>query len=126
MNRFRNMLCMLSCLAAGAAHGFTPEPVLDDPAQERVAQAVFHALRCVVCDGQSLAESDATLATQMRSEIRRMAKDGQNATEISQFFQERYGDVILMSPPLQPTTYLLWAAPLLFLLIGIALLRRKI
>ncbi|MFZ4125854.1 MAG: cytochrome c-type biogenesis protein [Rickettsiales bacterium] len=119
-------LCSIMVFAfATWAHAFTPEPALSDAAQEAIAQRSFHQLRCVVCEGQSLAESDATLAIQMRSEIREMAKDGKSESEILAYFQQHYGDSILMTPPLNTYTYLLWSAPLLFLLVGFALLRRK-
>ncbi|MBN8543431.1 MAG: cytochrome c-type biogenesis protein CcmH [Alphaproteobacteria bacterium] len=116
---------MLALMLACSAHAFTPEPALSDATQEAIAQRSFHQLRCVVCDGQSLAESDATLAIQMRSEIRAMAKDGQAEKVILAYFKQRYGDSILMTPPLNPHTYALWGAPLLLLLVGLALLWRK-
>jgi cytochrome c-type biogenesis protein CcmH len=112
-------------LFAASALAFTPEPPLPNAQDEELAQSLFHELRCVVCEGQSLAESDATLARQMRSEIRRMVREGQSKPQIIGFFQQRYGDVILMSPPLTAHTYLLWATPLLLLAIGTILLWRR-
>lgn len=123
MNKFLAFFAAL--IVTCSASAFTPEPALQNTAQEAVAQHSFRQLRCVVCDGQSLAESDATLAVQMRSEIRSMAKKGQSETDILRYFQQRYGDSILMSPPLNTHTYLLWGAPLLLLLAGITLLGRK-
>jgi cytochrome c-type biogenesis protein CcmH len=115
---------LAGCLSF-AAQAFTPEPAMKTAPQEATAQQLFHALRCVVCEGQSLAESDATLARQMRSEVRRMVRDGKSEADILFFFQARYGDTILMSPPVERHTYLLWSAPLLFLLIGVVLLLRR-
>lgn len=108
-----------------AAQAFTPEPALKDAREEASAQTLFHELRCVVCDGQSLAESDATLARQMRSEIRRRVREGQSEKQIRLFFLERYGDTILMSPPLKPHTYPLWCAPLILLLMGALIVWRR-
>ena len=117
-------IACIACLFAFASQAFTPESPLQNPAQETDAQQLFHRLRCVVCEGQSLAESDATLARQMRTEIRRMLHEEKSPEEIVHFFQSRYGDTVLMSPPLAPRTYLLWAAPLVLLVIGVALLVR--
>jgi cytochrome c-type biogenesis protein CcmH len=116
---------MVALWFAGATHAFTPEHPLENPAQEAAAQSLFHALRCVVCEGQSLAESDATLARQMRSEIRRMLDRGQTESEVKTFFQTRYGDAVLMSPPLTSNTYILWGAPLILLAAGITLMLRR-
>lgn len=123
--RHKIITALFVSLVAFAAHSFTPEPPLADPAREVVAQSLFHELRCVVCEGQSLAESDATLAQQMRSEIRRMLSEGQSKNDITAFFVERYGDVILMRPPLATHTLVLWAAPLLLLGCGALFLWRR-
>ncbi len=94
------------------------EKPLADSAREAVAQELFHALKCVVCEGQSLADSDAQLAIQMRAKIREMLGDGKSEKEVLHFFRESYGERILMQPPLSPNTLLLWLAPALLLLIG--------
>lgn len=96
----------------------TIEQPLADAAREAQAQELFHALKCVVCEGQSLAESDATLAVQMRGHIRDMLREGESKQAVLDYFRSRYGDRIVMSPPLSGRTALLWAAPLLFLVIG--------
>lgn len=101
-------------------HAFaaTIEQPLPNPAQEAQARTLFHALKCVVCEGQSLAESDAALAAQMRARIRAMVAEGKSEAEILAFFRASYGDRILLTPPLQADTYLLWLAPLFLLTIG--------
>ena len=101
-----------------AAQALTLDQPLANPAQEAQAQQLFHALRCVVCEGQSLAESDAMLAVQMRARARQMLREGETQARILTYFRERYGDRIVMTPPLAPRTGLLWAAPLLLLLLG--------
>lgn len=111
-------------LFALAAQAVTIEPKLNDPAQEAVARQVIAQLNCVVCEGQALAESDATFAREMRAEIRRMAAEGQSETAILDYFRTRYGARILLTPPMQPSTLLLWLGPVLFVLAGALLLRR--
>ncbi len=107
-----------------AAHAVTIETPLPDASQERTARALFTELRCVVCEGQSVADSDAVLAAQMRAQVREQVAAGKSRAEILAFFRERYGEHILMTPPLNPSTILLWFAPLILILFGIVALRR--
>ena len=109
---------------AGASFAANIEQPLPDAAQEQTARAIFHELKCVVCEGQSLADSDATLAGQMRDHVRRLVRDGKTEPQILAEFQNAYGDKILLTPPVEPTTYLLWFAPLLLLALGAILVRR--
>jgi cytochrome c-type biogenesis protein CcmH len=102
----------------------TVEQPIKDPAQERIAQAVFHALKCVVCEGQALSESDAPLAHQMREEIRRMVAQGKSKAEVLDYFTARYGQEVLLSPPLSTSTVLLWLAPLVLVGFGAWITRR--
>ena len=99
----------------GSAHAASIDQPLMDTAQEKTAHAVFRELRCVVCAGQSLAESDATLAIQMRAHVRELLAQGKTEDEILAHFRARYGDQILLTPPLEEKTALLWLAPLLLL-----------
>lgn len=117
---------LIACLILMAfhAHAVTIEQPLDDPRLEQRARAVFSELKCVVCEGQALAESDAPLARDMRGHIRTMIADGKSDTEIFAFFVTRYGKQVLLNPPLETATILLWTAPLLLLLIGVLLLKR--
>lgn len=87
------------------------------------ADALYHQLRCVVCAGQSLAESNADMAVQMRHLVRKQLKNGMSDAEILQFFATRYGDEILTIPPVNAFTQLLWCAPVLFLLGGLLIWR---
>lgn len=100
------------------------EHMLPDMAQEQTARRIFRELRCVVCEGQSIAESNATLAAQMRIHVRTLVAQGKSQAEILAFFRDAYGDSILLTPPLRPSTWLLWLAPLLLLAVGGPLLRR--
>src|SRR5210317_606057 len=83
-------------------------------------------LRCLVCQNQNLADSDAPLAHDLRAEIHEMLVAGKTDDEIKQFMVERYGDFVLYRPPVQQNTYLLWLAPAVLLLIGALVLRSSI
>jgi cytochrome c-type biogenesis protein CcmH len=115
----RNNLTLIICMLwMGLAHAASIEQPLPNAAQEQTARAIFHELRCVVCEGQSVADSDAVLAVQMRDHVRRLIAEGKSESEVLAEFRTSYGDKILMTPPLEPTTLLLWLAPLLLLAIG--------
>ena len=85
---------------------------------EARAKAVGHALRCVVCQNQSIEESDATLAEDMRRLVRSRMKNGDSDAEVIAFMRDRYGDYVLLKPPVQSNTYILWFAPFALVLIG--------
>lgn len=114
----------VSALLALPAHALVLEPTLADPAREATAQALFSDMKCVVCEGQSLADSDAAFAVQMRAHIRRMLDDGATAADVRRYFTERYGEQILLTPPLHGHTLLLWAGPAMLVLLGFAVLWR--
>lgn len=97
---------------------------LKDPAAEARTQELFKQLRCMVCEGQSLADSNAMLAQDMRHLVREQVAQGQGNQEILQFFASRYGEDILLDPPMAPHTALLWAGPVLVLVGGLLILRR--
>lgn len=112
------LLLLCSLLCASPALAITVEQPLKNPQQEATAQAVFHALKCVVCEGQPLSESDAELAMDMRRAVREMVAEGKSEQYIIAFFVKRYGDAILLKPPATGDTLPLWVLPMLFLLIG--------
>ena len=85
------------------------------------AKALYKELRCVVCAGQSIAESNAELAQDMRAQVNRLLEAGQSDGEIRSWFVKRYGDAVLMNPPLKPLTYALWYGPVLIFLIGLGI-----
>lgn len=100
------------------------EPPLSDPAQDARYRALIKEVRCLVCQNQAISDSNAPLARDLRREIRQKIEAGAGNPEIITFLTDRYGDFVLYRPPFKPTTYLLWAAPALFLLIaGFALVR---
>jgi len=97
------------------------QPDLD----QRVA-AIAAELRCLVCQNQSIAESNADLAVDLRRQIREQLKEGRSERDVLDFMVQRYGDFVLYRPPLKASTLLLWGGPFLLLVLGIFLLARKI
>ena len=91
---------------------------LDDPRMEAEARDLMHELRCLVCQGQSIADSDAPLAGDMRSQVREKLLAGETPAQIKQWLVDRYGNWVTYEPPLGPDTLLLYLAPLLALLGG--------
>jgi cytochrome c-type biogenesis protein CcmH len=98
----------------------------DDPAQQQRYERMIRELRCLVCQNQSIADSNATLASDLRREVRDMIEAGRSDTEIRTFMTERYGDFVLYDPPVAPRTWLLWLAPALLLLGGIGVAGRVV
>ena len=91
---------------------------LADPVLEARAKAMQRELRCVVCQGQSIDESNAPLAADMRRLIREQIQDGKSDEEIKDFLVARYGTFVLMNPPVSGDTYVLWFGPVILVLIG--------
>lgn len=99
---------------------------LPDPKQEAQAEALMEQLRCLVCQGQSIADSDAELAGDMRDLVRRRIAAGQKPAEIRAWLIQRYGTWISYRPTDEPAAWPLWLAPLALLLIGAWMIRRRI
>ena len=102
----------------------SPEEQLADPVLEERARDLSKNLRCLVCQNQSIDDSDAELAVDLRGQVRQLIKQGQTDTEILNILRDRYGDYILLKPPVSSSTYLLWLAPLLIILGGLLLVWR--
>jgi|TARA_Y100000296_G_scaffold9074_1_gene10625 cytochrome c-type biogenesis protein CcmH len=99
-----------------------PEEFLQNPKQELKARNISKNVRCLVCQNQSIDESAAPLAKDLRILIRKKVKEGHTENEIYKFLTDRYGDFILLKPPLKRTTFVLWFLPFVFLAIGIFIL----
>jgi len=99
---------------------------LPDPKQEAEAKALMEQLRCLVCQGQSIADSDAELAGDMRHMVRSRIAAGQSPAEVRRWLIERYGNWVSYKPPLEPATWPLWLAPLVLLGIGAWLARARL
>jgi cytochrome c-type biogenesis protein CcmH len=99
---------------------------LPDPKQEAQAEALMEQLRCLVCQGQSIADSDAELAGDMRDLVRRRIAAGDKPSAIREWLIQRYGTWISYKPTTEPAAWPLWLAPLALLFIGALLIRRRI
>ena len=98
---------------------------LPDARQEAAAKALMEELRCLVCQGQSIADSDAELAGDMRAMVRQRIAAGENPEAVRSWLVSRYGEWVSYRPPVEPMTWPLWAAPLLLLGVGAFLLRHR-
>ena len=121
---------LLVSATAMADSSLPPDPLsytqLPAPRAEATASALMREIRCVVCQGQSVADSDAELAGDMRALIRRRIAAGETPDDVRMWLVARYGAWISYAPPLAPDTWLLWAAPALFLILGLAIVRRRL
>ncbi len=121
----RNATIAATCLAmlagAAAVRAAPAIDVADDPALEARVQRLSAELRCLVCQNQSLADSHADLALDLKAQVREQLRSGRSDGEVVQYMTDRYGDFILYRPPLRPTTLVLWAGPALMLLAAVAL-----
>jgi len=114
--------CWLGCLFSLAAMAKEAPPAAADPVTEAKMLRIAAELRCLVCQNQTIAESDAGLAVDLRDQVRAMLKKGQSEREILQYMTDRYGDFVLYRPPVKPTTLLLWFGPAVLLVGGLAVL----
>jgi len=105
-------------LVSDVVHAAPVADTFPDPAMEARARNLQRQLRCLVCQGESIDESGAFLAADLRHLVRQQLAAGRSDRQIKDFLVARYGDFILMEPPLKPYTWLLWLAP--FLVLGIA------
>jgi cytochrome c-type biogenesis protein CcmH len=112
------VLTCLLWLAPLAARAVQPDEILPDPRLEARARALSAQLRCMVCQNESIDESHADLARDLRVLVRERLQAGDSDDQIRAFLVRRYGDFILLKPPFNPETWLLWGAPFLILLTG--------
>jgi cytochrome c-type biogenesis protein CcmH len=109
---------VLVSVMLGSAWAIDSEPAFEDPAQQARYERLNRELRCLVCQNQTIADSTAPLAADLRREVREMMAAGRSDAEIRQFMIERYGDFVLYRPRMSAENFLLWAAPVLLLAIG--------
>ena len=102
-----------------SCYAVEPNEILKNPKQEERARKISKNIRCMVCQNQSIDESNAPLAKDLRILIRDQIKNEKKDDEIYKFLTDRYGDFILLKPPLKASTLFLWFGPIIFLLIGI-------
>ncbi len=120
------LVAALFALVPLAASAKTAMPLAADPVLEERMMTLAAGLRCLVCQNQSLAESNADLAVDLRNEIREQMRRGTSDQKIIEYLVARYGDFVLYRPPLKASTLLLWSGPAIMLLFGIGLLTRTL
>jgi cytochrome c-type biogenesis protein CcmH len=123
-------LLLLGLIAAGPAFAVNPDERLSDPALEARARALSQQLRCLVCQSESIDDSNADLAHDLRVLVRDRLKAGDSDADVLAYLRARYGDYVLLDPPVERATWLLWFGPGAVLLVvltgvGIAARRRK-
>lgn len=111
MRKFFLVLIVWIALAPPAAVAVEPGERLDDPVLEARARDISKGLRCLVCQNQSIDDSDAGLARDLRVLVRERLSGGETNDQVIAYVTARYGDYVLLEPPLKPTTYLLWFGP---------------
>ncbi|SCW82428.1 cytochrome c-type biogenesis protein CcmH [Sphingobium faniae] len=123
-------LLMLASAPVLAQSALPPAPYadrqIDDPALEKKARALMETIRCLTCQSQSIADSNASMAGDMRSEIRQRIMAGEQPEHIRAWLIERYGDWVSYEPTAAPILWPLWGAPVVLLLLGLLLLRGRI
>lgn len=123
------LLFLLLCVPAHAQDSLPPAPYayrqLDDPAQEAKAQALMETLRCLKCQSQSIADSDAPMAGDMRSQVRQRIAAGEEPEAIRGWLVERYGDYVSYAPRVTSLTWPLFVLPLFLLVVAALILRRR-
>jgi cytochrome c-type biogenesis protein CcmH len=119
-------MCVVSCALAAPAMCVTPGEMLKDPALEARAREVSQLLRCVVCQNQSIDDSNAPLAQDLRMLVRARLTAGDTNSQAIDFLVARYGNFVLLKPPLQTNTLLLWFGPALMLAAAAYVLRQTL
>ena len=115
----RFLLVVLALLGATPLHAVQVDEILPDPALEARARAISHDLRCMVCQNQSIDDSEAPLARDLRLLVRERLKAGDSDTQVVDFMVARYGEFVLLKPRMSWHTAILWGAPLTILIIGL-------
>ena len=116
-------ICLMQFFSVNS-YGVDPDEILQDHKQELRARNISKNIRCMVCQNQSIDESNASLAKDLRILIRNKIKEGNNNEEIYKFLTDRYGDFILLKPPLKLITLLLWLLPFVLFICGVFVIFR--
>lgn len=122
----RLLALLLLAIATAAAPAKEAAPAAQDPVLEKRVMTLAEELRCLVCQNQTLADSNAPLAEDLRNQIRERMREGNSDAQVVEYLVARYGDFVLYRPPLKATTVLLWFGPLLLLAAGFAVLLRRL
>jgi cytochrome c-type biogenesis protein CcmH len=120
------LLALALAVAGASAQAGTAEPVVADPALEARVLKLSEVLRCLVCQNQSIAESNADLALDLRNQVREQLAAGKSEDDVVDYMVARYGDFVLYEPPMRLSTVLLWAGPAALALLGVGFLMRRL
>lgn len=119
-------LLLLFVFMLPQAHAGEAVPTSDDPVLEKRVMALSEKLRCLVCQNQTIADSHAELAIDLRNQVREQLRQGKSEQEVLDYMVQRYGDFVLFQPQVKSTTWLLWFGPFLLLAVGLAVLIVKL
>tara|TARA_Y100001970_G_scaffold290854_1_gene425991 strand:+ start:5194 stop:5592 length:399 start_codon:yes stop_codon:yes gene_type:complete len=111
-------LLFVSIILVDSSFSIDQELAFEDPILQSTYQELVNEIRCLVCQNQTIADSTAPLANDLKREIRSMIEQGSTKNDVIIFLTDRYGDFVLYNPPLQTNTLVLWASPIIFLLFG--------
>ena len=128
MSRLRLALTAVAAVLCMAASAADPESRLKDPAQEARARSLFRQIRCLVCQNESIDDSDADLADDLRKLVRTQISQGRTDAEVRKYLTDRYGDFVLLKPRFSAGNAILWIGPFAVVLIGMAgviMIRRR-
>jgi cytochrome c-type biogenesis protein CcmH len=127
-NTVRRASILLAVILAFAQPCLADEAVdtAPDPQLEQRVQRIAAELRCLVCQNQTIADSNASLAVDLRNQVREQLRAGRSEAQISTYMTERYGDFVLYRPPLKATTVVLWAGPFTAMVIAVLMLARRL
>jgi cytochrome c-type biogenesis protein CcmH len=120
--KLRGVMVLLLLVFASAVIAKEAAPLAADPQLEKRVNKITAELRCLVCQNQTIADSHAGLAIDLKNQVRDMVRSGQTQDQIVDYMVQRYGDFVLYRPPVKKTTYLLWTGPFLLLAIGLTVL----
>ena len=115
-----------SPMNAGSSPSPTAPPIDSDPILEKKVLELSNELRCLVCQNQTIADSNADLAVDLKNQVRKQLSEGRSKEEILKYMTERYGDFVLYKPPFNAATIMLWVGPFLLMLLGLFFLIRQI
>ena len=123
MMRCISFLLLIGFITIGsAAVAKEAVPMAADPEMEKIVNEISAELRCLVCQNQTIADSHAGLAVDLKNQVREMVKQGKTRDDVVDYMVERYGDFVRYRPPIKPSTYILWVGPFLLLAGGLIIL----
>jgi cytochrome c-type biogenesis protein CcmH len=118
------LLALLTVMFALRGGAVDVNGQLENPALQTRFESIAKELRCLVCQNESIADSNADLAVDLRQQVREMLVAGKSDDDIFKYMTDRYGDFVRFAPPLGPKTYLIWGAPFIALLLGVVIIVR--